>query len=542
MRRLPKHVDPLAAPVQEAAVAWHLLEELELKLPFWRYHALYGMSEYSFLLDSAKDPEKLGQFSFLGGDPYLIYKAKRQPGAGPSAGAQIETIRLRDWTGQPLPQPETESHIADPFDDLKQVMAGHAIDYAAYADHPIPFLSGAVGYFGYEAGYFIENLPDEGADDLALPDIYFMFCDTVLGHSHQTGKSYLSIVGRGETETAARQQAEELRDQMLARLAAFEQDPPAEWRGPDPEAAALTKIEVKSFFDQEGYASAVQAMKEHIFAGDIFEACMTHRFDSPLVGGDAWDLYQELRRINPAPFASYLNYPEAQVVSSSPERYVSVSPQRIAESRPIKGTRPRGATPEEDAALKQSLFGAVKDRAENVMIVDLVRNDFGRVCKFHSVHVPELMIIEDYATVFQMVSTIRGELEDGVEALDLIKATFPGGSMTGAPKIEAMKIIDKLEPVKRGIYSGSIGYLDFAGHLDLNIVIRTFVVKDGRCYFNVGGAVVADSDPVGEYQETLDKARALKTALRNLKAIDSTPRRQGAKTRSAAVMPQPKEK
>jgi len=533
MRRLSKQTDPLAAPARETA-SWHLLEELELKLPFWRYHALYSMAEYSFLLDSAKDPEKLGQFSFLGGDPYLIYKAKRQPIAGESdrdkgepgasaprdsvCTAQIEVARLRDGAGQPLPQPETERRTADPFEDLKQVMARHVIDYAAYADHPIPFLSGAVGYFGYEAGYFVEKLPDEGADDLALPDIYFMFCDTVLGHSHQTGKSYLSIVGRGETETAARQRAEELRDQLLARLTAFEQDPPAEWRGPDPEMATQTKIEVRSFFDQEGYASAVQAMKEHIFAGDIFEACMTHRFDAPLVGGDAWDLYQELRRINPAPFASFLNFPAAQVVSSSPERYVSVSPKRIAESRPIKGTRPRGATPEEDAALKQSLFSAVKDRAENVMIVDLVRNDFGRVCKFHSVHVPELMIIEEYATVFQMVSTIRGELEDGVEALDLVKATFPGGSMTGAPKIEAMKIIDRLEPVKRGIYSGSIGYLDFAGHLDLNIVIRTFVVKDGRCYFNVGGAVVADSDPIGEYQETLDKARALKTALRNVKA------------------------
>ena len=532
MRKLSKETDRLAVPSQEAGVCWHLLEELMLALPFWRYHSLYEMSEYSFLLDSAKDPEKLGRFSFLGGDPYLIYKAKRQAvdtnqggrgwsrasGEAKPRSADIQTIRLSDPDGRRLPQPIVERRIADPFDDLKAVMARESVDYNSYADHPLPLLSGAVGYFGYEAGYFCEALPDVGADDLALPDIYFMFFDTLLGHNHQTGKSYLSILGRGETETAARQRAEEIRDQMLTRLAAFEQDPPPEWRGPSSEAAAGVEIEVNTFFDREAYAAAVEQMKEHIFAGDIFEACMTHRFDSPLEGGDAWDLFQELRRVNPAPFASYLNFPEAQVVSSSPERYVSVSPQRIAESRPIKGTRPRGATPEEDAALKQNLFSATKDRAENVMIVDLVRNDFGRVCKFHSVHVPELMIIEEYATVFQMVSTIRGELEDGVDALDLVKATFPGGSMTGAPKIEAMKIIDKLEPVKRGIYSGSIGYLDFAGHLDLNIVIRTFVVKDGRCYYNVGGAVVADSDPVGEHQETIDKARALKTALRNLKA------------------------
>ena len=528
MRKLP--LGSSAAPA--TGVSWHLLEELSLALPFWRYHALFEMSEYSFLLDSAKDPQKLGRFSFLGGDPYLIYRAKRLPeiveggrgwsrasGEAKPRSAEIETIRLTDETGRRLERPIVARRVADPFDDLKAVMARHAVDYSAYVDHPLPLLSGAVGYFGYEAGYFVEHLPDEGADDLALPDIYFMFVDTVLGHCHESGKSYLSILGRGETEAAARHQAEELRDQLLARLTAFEQDPPSEWRGPAPGAADSVKLEVKSFFDEEGYVAAVERMKEHIFAGDIFEACMTHRFDSPLEGGDAWDLYQELRRINPAPFASYLNFPEAQVVSSSPERYVSVSPQRIAESRPIKGTRPRGATPEEDAALKQNLFSATKDRAENVMIVDLVRNDFGRVCKFHSVHVPELMIIEEYATVFQMVSTIRGELEEGIDALDLVKATFPGGSMTGAPKIEAMKIIDALEPVKRGIYSGSIGYLDFAGHLDLNIVIRTFVVKDGRCYYNVGGAVVADSDPREEYQETLDKARALKTALKNLKSL-----------------------
>ncbi|MCE9546020.1 MAG: aminodeoxychorismate synthase component I [Planctomycetia bacterium] len=506
----------------------HLLEELELKLPFWRYHEIYAASKYSFLLDSAKDAERLGQFSFIGGEPWLVYRAKRQPGQPPQGGARIEVIRLRGADGRLLDMPVTESRIADPFEDLKGVLAEWAIDYRAYADHPLPLLSGAVGYFGYEAGYFIEELPDRGVDDLGLPDIYFMFVDAVLGHCHRTGKSYLSIVGRGENDVVAQQNAAAMRDEMFDRVRAYEArtdlatnensptDAGESGALPQPPATGPKDVEIHAMFDQSAYCRAVEQVKEHVLAGDIFEGCLTHRFDSPLCGGTPWELYQELRRINPAPFASYLNFPEAQVVCSSPERYVSLSPERVAESRPIKGTRPRGQTPEQDAALWQELFSSVKDRAENVMVVDLVRSDFGRVCKFHTIHVPELMAIEKYATVYQMVSTIRGELADGVHALDLVKATFPGGSMTGAPKIEAMKIIDSLEPVKRGIYSGSIGYLDFAGPMDLNIVIRTFVIRNGRCYYNVGGAVVADSDPKSEYQETLDKARALIQALGNL--------------------------
>jgi aminodeoxychorismate synthase component I len=265
-------------------------------------------------------------------------------------------------------------------------------------------------------------------------------------------------------------------------------------------------------FDEAQYMDAVRKAREHIFAGDVFEVCLTHRFESDFAA-DAFDLYTELRRINPAPFASYLNLPGVKIVSSSPERFLRLERDRKCTSRPIKGTRPRGQTPGEDQALHQDLLSSTKDRAENMMIVDLVRNDFGRVCEVGTVDVSELMIIEKYATVFQMVSTIVGKLEEGKDGLDLVQACFPGGSMTGAPKIEAMTIIDALEPVKRGIYSGSIGYLDFSGNLDLNIVIRTILVKDGKAYFQVGGAVVADSDPRGEYLETLDKARALVRAL-----------------------------
>jgi aminodeoxychorismate synthase component I len=365
-----------------------------------------------------------------------------------------------------------------------------------------------VGYFGYESLYLIEEVPDVGVVDLSLPTLCFGLHDMVLACSHVSGEAFLSVIGRGDTAAVARQRALDRRDAWLRRIRALEADPPPETVGsPD-----HTSPSVRSHFDEPAYCRLVERVKEHIFAGDVFEVCLTHRLEADFAG-DPWRLYQELRRLSPAPFACFLNFPDAQVVSSSPERFLRLGPDRIAESRPIKGTRPRGATPEQDEALYRELLCSVKDRAENVMIVDLVRNDFGRVCRFGTVHVPELMAVEKYATVFQMVSTIRGQLDEGRDGLDLVRACFPGGSMTGAPKIEAMKIIDRMEPVKRGIYSGAIGYLDYTGSLDLSIVIRTLVIKDGRAYFHVGGAIVADSDPLDEYHETLIKAQALIAAL-----------------------------
>jgi para-aminobenzoate synthetase component I len=517
----------------------HLLDEVPLEFPFWRYYELYHHAAYSFLLDSSKQSARLGRYSFIGGDPTLVYRAKRQKGHQPSAGANIEVIQQADSHGRQLEKPITTHRIAPPFEDLRQLLAAHRVDYNQYTDHPVPFLSGAVGYFGYEAGYYIEELPDAGADDLALPDIYLMFCSTVLGHCHSSGRTYLSILGRGDDENAARRQAEMHRENMLSRIADFEsiaksertpcphpnplRAPTEGWSGEGTEGNILKRegtdeTGINGQCDPAEYCRKIETIKEHISAGDVYQVCLTRRMDAPLVGGTAWELYQELRQVNPAPFASFLNFPEAQVVSSSPERFLSLRPDGIAESRPIKGTRPRGASPEQDRRLRQELADSPKDRAENLMIVDLVRNDFGRVCEFRSVEVPEFMLIEDYATVFQMVSTIRGKLAAGRDALDLLRACFPGGSMTGAPKIEAMTIIDRLEPVKRGIYSGAIGYLDFAGPMDLSIVIRTIVIKDGRCYFHVGGGIVADSDPQAEFQETQDKARALIEALKILKS------------------------
>jgi len=499
----------------------HLIQRVTLKLPFWAYHEMFGDVPYSFLLDSASDPQKLGRYSFLGSDPFLVFRAKRvngeageAGGAGGAGGAGApRQARCTVIEGRPggRAEPKVE-YVADPLAELRQLMIAHGVARDAYAERPVPFLAGAVGYFGYEAGHFVERLPDRGADDLELPDIDVGLYDATLAHCHRTETSYVSVVGRGPNRRVAQARAEEKRDALLARVEAFERDPPRPW---EPPSAPASHRLVAEHVDEARYCALVERAREHILAGDVFELCLTHRIESPFEERP-WDLYRELRRVNPAPFGSFLRLPGCHVISSSPERFLRLGHDRMAESRPIKGTRPRGASAAEDERLCRDLASSTKDQAENNMIVDLVRSDFGKVCKLGSVHVPELRVIEAYATVYQMVSTIRGQLDDGYDAVDLLRACFPGGSMTGAPKIEAMKIIDQLEPVKRGVYSGAIGYLDFSGPMDLAIVIRTIVLKDRRAYYNVGGAVVADSDPQAEYQETLDKARALMTAIRNV--------------------------
>ncbi|HUS79837.1 MAG TPA: aminodeoxychorismate synthase component I, partial [Armatimonadota bacterium] len=251
---------------------------------------------------------------------------------------------------------------------------------------------------------------------------------------------------------------------------------------------------------------------EYIAAGDIFQVNLSQRFDAPL-RVPAWELYLRLRERNRAPFAAYLDFGDVQVASASPERFLRVSGTHV-QTRPIKGTRPRGGTEAEDARLAQELLASVKDRAELTMIVDLERNDLGRVCRFGSVRVPELCALESYPTVHHLVATVTGELREDGSHVDLLRASLPGGSITGAPKVRAMEIIDELEPTRRGVYTGCIGYLGFDGETDLNIAIRTFTISGGRAWWQVGGGIVADSTPEGEYQETLDKGAALAETLR----------------------------
>ena len=278
------------------------------------------------------------------------------------------------------------------------------------------------------------------------------------------------------------------------------------------EPAAKEGIVLRANFSHDGYLEAVATAREYICAGDIFQVNLSQRLDVEMPV-TSYELYKRLRSINPAPFANYFNFEGVSIVGASPERFMKVRGDWV-ETRPIKGTKPRGKTPEEDKALAQSLMESAKDRAENVMIVDLERNDIGRVCRYGTVKVTELAILETYPTVFHLTSTVVGQLSEGKNRIDLLKATFPGGSITGAPKVRAMEIIDELEPTRRSVYTGSLGYLSFGGDMDLDIVIRTIIVKDGRAYFQVGGAIVYDSEPEAEYVETLDKGRALIQALK----------------------------
>jgi len=486
-----------------------VVDDVACRAEFWRHVELHRAEPYAWLLDSARQAPQLGRYSFLGGAPRLVYSARRASGSVELGTAEIELQYLDALDHAAAPR--IEQRRADLFDDLGGLLAEFAMPAELRAQFELPFLGGAIGYVGYEAAHFIERLPDRARRDLDIPEVCLLFVDRVLAHDHATGLTRLVSTGRGASEAEARAAAEQLRAQYLARLER------CDWATePAPQSSACNlppaDLALHAQASEGDYVHTVELAREHILAGDAFEICTTHRLDAAVIG-DAWSLYQALREVNPAPFACYLQLPRLCVVSSSPERFLQLTCAGRAESRPIKGTRPRGATAEDDARLRAELESSEKDRAENVMIVDLVRNDFGRVCQVDSIHVPELMIIEQHPSVFHLVSSVRGQLDAERRPLELFRACFPPGSMTGAPKIEAMAIIDALEPSQRGVYAGSLGYFDLGGGMDWSVVIRSFVLHQGRCYFSVGGAVVADSDPHAEYRESMAKAHALLRAL-----------------------------
>jgi aminodeoxychorismate synthase component I len=493
----------------------HLLEPVELALAPDRYRDAFPSACGGFVLDG-------GDFALLGAEPFLSFRAYRSeprpatssapPGSSGVLGARI-VVEERGAT--------MRVEVDDALDTLRALLADNAIDPSIFQGRPLPFLAGAVGYVGYEAGQMLERLPGRVRPRLDVPDIALFFHDWVLGLCRSTDRTFLSVVGRGHDTAAARSEAERTRDRILTVLASFEQR--TRFLSERPRARPLVAADVpvaelmslagcSSLVSRADYLAKIAIAKEHILAGDAFEVCLTHGIEAPFTG-DPFALWQELRRTSPSPFAAFLDLPECAIVSSSPERFLSIDVAGNVESRPIKGTRPRGTTPAEDTRLEEELATSVKDRAENAMIVDLVRNDLGRVCRFGTVEAPALYAVERYATVLQMVSTVRGQLDEGRDAIDAVRACFPPGSMTGAPKIEAMTILEELEPTERGVYSGALGWLDFGGSVDLSVVIRTIVVKDGRAHVQVGGAIVADSDADAEHDETMYKARAMLAAL-----------------------------
>jgi para-aminobenzoate synthetase component I len=466
-----------------------LVEELTpVPDPTWCCEQLAGLPHRVFL-DSAATATRLGRYSFLTADPIDVVQSKGSNHALDEVRARLAPFRSEPVTGLP------------------------------------PFQGGAAGYVAYDWGLTLERLPAPRYDDLALPDVVLGIYDWVLAWDHVASRAWLISTGMPETSPAARaaraaDRARAIRERLQVGpvLSAFakgtadrrsSQEAPSYpveggWWG--------SRLDLRSSFTYRGYLDAVQRVRDYIFAGDIFQANLSQRFEAPL-GESPWSLYTRLRARNAAPFAAFLETPDAIVISASPERFLRVDRNGFVETRPIKGTRPRGVGPEHDAALGQALAESAKDRAENLMIVDLMRNDLSRVCAPHTVRVSELFSLERYATVHHLVSTVVGQLEAGYDALHLLRAAFPGGSITGAPKLRAMEIIAELEPSQRGVYCGAIGYWSLTGDLDTSIAIRTAVARDGRVYFNAGGGIVADSDPDGEYRETIDKARALIDAL-----------------------------
>ncbi|MGW4236034.1 aminodeoxychorismate synthase component I [Streptomyces sp. NPDC004749] len=473
------------------------------------FRTLFTGAAHSFWLDSSRVEPGLARFSFL----------------GDATGPLAETVRYRAGSG------EVEVTAADGtattvpgsvFDHLRTRLARHRIDAPGL---PFDFTCGYVGYFGYE-------LRADCGSPLSRPstadDAGWIFADRLVAVDHEHRTTYLLCLSRADH--ADQRRAEHWLRETASTIASL---PPPPARVPAPAPVAPGPPESRLARDRERYLADVRRCRAELRAGESYEICLTNTVRIP-AGTDALSAHTRLRRLNPAPYAAYLRFGELEAACSSPERFLRITADGTVESKPIKGTAPRGADPASDARLKRDLVTDPKTRAENLMIVDLLRNDLGRVCEIGTVHVPRLMHVESYATLHQLVSTVRGTLRPGTDAVSCVRACFPGGSMTGAPKLRTMEIIDRLEGAPRGVYSGSIGYLGLGGGADLNIVIRTAVRSGGRWTVGAGGAIVLDSDPAEEYQEMLLKAGAPVRALCPDGPRDEPPAGAGAGTRAGA--------
>jgi para-aminobenzoate synthetase component 1 len=441
-------------------------------------------------LDSAATGSPHARYSYVTADPSIVIR---------SFGARSE-----------ISLPHTGKHEWAPVD-------GHALSAARQVIRPFlndlvpglpPFQGGLAGYAGYEFAGALERVPPPHQRDRSLPDVVLALYDWVIAWDHDTADAWIISTGVPDRGRERRRRAEmRLRQvkELLAGVATVHDMSPG--LCPSDGVGSATTAGVVSTFSPAAYRASVTRVRDYILAGDIFQANLSQQFAAPLPC-PPFELYTRLRNRNPAPFAAYFEVGGAAVLSVSPERFLRLGEGGRVETRPIKGTRPRGADPADDARLAQELRSSEKDRAENVMIVDLLRNDLSRVCRAGSIHVPTLCALESHPTVHHLVSTVEGQLGPGEDALSLLAATFPGGSITGAPKVRAMEIIAELEPTARSVYCGTIGYVGLNGTMDTSIAIRTAIAEDGRLYFNAGGGIVADSDPDAEYRETLDKAQA----------------------------------
>ena len=443
--------------------------------------AAFAGDPVAAFLDSAARARGRGRYSFIAADPILVLTAEGDK-------------TFIDGTLVP----------GSPFDVLEAELK----KFRCRNDPDLPpFQGGAVGYLGYELGRHLERLPPPSDVGLDVPDMAVGFYDTVCAFDAETKQAW--VIARDlprDLAGAKRPPAAERADAMAARIHAAPAMAPLDW-GP---AGNWTPEVSRARFEE-----MVSRVIAYIHAGDIFQANLTQRLLGHLPAGlDPFMLYRRLRVLSPAPFSAFLTVPDGTAIASaSPERFLGLDAQGHVVTRPIKGTRPRGRTPAEDEALAKELVASEKDQAENLMIVDLLRNDLSRVCRLGSVAVSELAELESFANVHHLVSEVRGTLFPNLGPVDLLRATFPGGSITGAPKIRAMEIINELEPARRGPYCGAIAWIGFDGAMDSSIVIRTLVIKDGRVAAQAGAGIVADSDPAAEYDETMDKAWALLQSL-----------------------------
>jgi anthranilate synthase component I len=440
---------------------------------------------YSFLLESVEGGERLARYSFLGSEPSLIFSSK---------GTKIT---LKEGK-------VTRAYVSkDPIGELKKILS----QYRFVRQRGLPrFSGGLVGFFGYDMVRFVEKIPDKNPDDLKIPDSVFMLTDTMLVFDHVDHriKVVSNVYTKGNPSKTYDEAVKKI-DRILAHLKA------APKTSSRPAMGRQKTLKLISNYTRSQFEGIVKKAKVYIKKGDIIQVVPSQRLQAK-VRSQPFDIYRSLRSINPSPYMYYLKLADFHLIGSSPEIMVRLENGSV-EVRPIAGTRPRGAAFEEDARLEKDLLNDPKEKAEHIMLVDLGRNDIGRVCDYKTVRVSDFMTIEKYSHVMHIVSDVSGRLKKGKDAFDVIRATLPAGTVTGAPKVRAMEIIDELENVRRGTYAGSVGYFSFSGNLDTCITIRTILIKNGTAYIQAGAGIVADSIPKKEYEETMNKAKALVKAI-----------------------------
>jgi anthranilate synthase component 1 len=448
--------------------------------------AIAEKEPHAFLLESAERGEQIGRYTFLGARPYMRVKARK-------GTVEIERGRRREIVQDNI------------FQVVKRLLGEH---HPADVPGLPPFTAGAVGYFAYDVVRQLEKIGDHAKDDLSLPDAELMFFDRLLAFDHLRHQIHIIAAADVKRENPRRAYDRAVRD-----IAALERKlatglSPALWRK---SVKARGKLKVHAGTRRDNFLRSVERCKEYIAAGDIFQVVLSQRLDfTP--EAEPFDLYRSLRQVNPSPYLYFLRTGETHILGSSPEMLVRVTGRKL-EYRPIAGTHPRGRDEAEDLRLEQQMRGDEKERAEHVMLVDLGRNDLGRVSEYGSVKVKDLMYVERYSHVMHLVSALEGTLRKDLDALDAFAACFPAGTLSGAPKVRAMQIIEELEPTRRGIYGGSVLYADFAGNLDSCIGIRTLLMQGKKAYLQAGAGIVADSDPASEFQESMNKAQALLRAV-----------------------------